>query len=143
MGGRARLFLGDNGSLFLGYLLGALSILATYYRKGVPTTLPVLTPLIVLGVPVFDTLSVVWIRLRTGRPLMQGDRNHFSHRLVDLGMSPRRAVVFIYILTAAIGLSAVPLRTVGRVGGVVILVQIALLFWVIFQLERTAAGKSR
>ena len=97
----ARLFLGDNGSLFIGYTVAVLSVLSTYYERGVPTALPVLTPLIVLGVPIFDTLSVMWIRLHEGRPLMRGDRSHFSHRLVALGMSPRRAVTFIYIVTAA------------------------------------------
>ncbi|MFP4382173.1 MAG: nucleotide exchange factor GrpE [Candidatus Sumerlaeia bacterium] len=132
----ARLFMGDNGSLFVGYMIGSLSILSTYYESGVPTSLPVLTPLIVLGVPIFDTLSVMWIRLREGRPLMEGDRNHFSHRLTDLGMSQRRAVTFIYIVTAAVALGAVPLRTVGGLGGLAIVAQVGLLFWVIHRIER-------
>ena len=137
----ARLFMGDNGSLFVGYLIGALSVQSTFYEQDVPTVWPVITPAIVLGVPIFDTLSVLWIRWRTGRPLMQGDRNHFSHRLVDLGMSPRRAVTFIYVVTAAVALGAVPLRKVGQAGALAILAQAALLFWVIYRIERTAKSK--
>ena len=139
----ARLFMGDNGSLFTGYMIGALSVLSTYYERDVPSRLPVLTPLIVLGVPIFDTMTVMWIRLRAGRPLMLGDRNHFSHRLVDLGMSPRRAVTFIYIVTAAVALGAVPLRTVSPAGAVAILAQVSLLFWAIYRLERTARGGNK
>lgn len=138
----ARTFMGDNGALFTGFMIGSLSVLATYYRPGVPTALPVLAPLIVLGFPIFDTVSVLWIRWRAGKPLMQGDKNHFSHRLRDLGMSSRQAVTFIYVITAAIALAAIPLGVVGRVGGVVILIQTALLFWIIYYLERTARNRS-
>ncbi|NQU42632.1 undecaprenyl/decaprenyl-phosphate alpha-N-acetylglucosaminyl 1-phosphate transferase [bacterium] len=137
----ARLFMGDNGSLFLGFLLGALSIQSTFFQKGVPTYFPVLTPLLVLGVPIFDTVSVMWIRFREGRSLMQGDRNHFSHRLVDLGMSQRGAVTLIYIVTAVVALGAVPLRSTQPLGALAILVQTALVFWIIHRLERTAKKK--
>lgn len=134
----ARTFMGDNGSLFIGYLIGSLSILSTYYKPGEPSILPILTPIVVLGVPIFDTLSVMWIRWRTHQPLMQGDKNHFSHRLVDLGMSRRYAVTFIYILTGVVALGAIPMRAVGTVGGIAILVQTALIFVIIHRLERTA-----
>lgn len=139
----ARLFLGDGGSLFTGYFVAVLSILATYYQRGVPTVLPVLTPVIVLGVPIFDTLSVMWIRWREGRPLMQGDRSHFSHRLVALGMSPRRAVTFIYIVTAAVALGAVPLRSAPLGVGLAVLCQTALLFWIVYRLERAGGQNGR
>jgi UDP-GlcNAc:undecaprenyl-phosphate GlcNAc-1-phosphate transferase len=134
----ARSFMGDNGSLFIGYVTGALSILATYIEKDARTALPVLTPLVVLGVPIFDTVSVMWIRLREHRPLMVGDRCHFSHRLLDLGMPTRRAVTFVYILTAAVALGAVPLRSASAVGGLAVFAQVALIFWAIYRLERTA-----
>lgn len=139
----ARLFMGDNGSLFIGYMIGSLSILSTYYKQGGPPTLaPVLTPVIVLGVPIFDTVSVLWIRWRSGRPLMRGDKNHFSHRLLDLGFSQRRAATFIYAITAAVALGAVPLQSAGRLGAVAILVQTALLFWIIHRIERAARNHS-
>jgi len=134
----ARIFMGDNGSLFIGFIIASLSIVATYYESDVPTAWPILTPVIILGVPIFDSISVLWIRLREGRPLMQGDKSHFSHRLTDLGMSRRRAVTFIYIVTAAVALAAIPLRTVNNFGALAILVQTALVFLIIYRIERRA-----
>lgn len=132
---RARLFMGDSGSLFIGYMFAALSIMVTYYDAGVPTQLPVVAPLVVLGVPLFDTLSVMWIRWRAGRPIMQGDQNHFSHRLVALGFSRPRAVMFIWAVTLTVGLAAVNLRSLTAAGAVIALVQIVLFFLLIFILE--------
>ncbi len=132
---RARLFMGDSGSLFIGYLFAALSIMVTYYDAGVPTQLPVVAPLIVLGVPLFDTLSVMWIRWRAGKPLMQGDQNHFSHRLVALGFSRVQAVVFIWVVTLTVGLAAVNLRYLSGAGAVIALAQVVLFFLLIFVLE--------
>jgi UDP-GlcNAc:undecaprenyl-phosphate GlcNAc-1-phosphate transferase len=132
----AAIFMGDSGSMFLGYMLGALTVLATYYKRGVPTRLPVLTPLIVLGVPLFDTCSVLWIRWRAGRPLSQGDRNHFSHRLVNLGMTERGAVIFIYVTTLCVGLGALPLRELNLAGALLITLQTVLWFVILFFIER-------
>lgn len=134
----ARMFMGDNGALFIGYLIGALSVVSTYCGPEVPTAWPVLTPVIVLGVPIFDTLSVMWIRLRAGQPLMRGDKNHFSHRLLALGMTTRGASTFIYVVTAVVALGALPLRQAGRSGAIAIFVQTALVFWIIHRIERTA-----
>jgi UDP-GlcNAc:undecaprenyl-phosphate GlcNAc-1-phosphate transferase len=134
----ARLFMGDSGSLFIGYMLAALSTLVTYYHKGVPTQLPVVAPIIVLGVPIFDTVSVLFIRWRSGKPLMKGDQNHFSHRLVALGFSRRDAVLFIYVVTLTVGLSAISLRFLDWEGALFALAQTVLFFLLIYQLERTA-----
>lgn len=140
---RAQLFMGDSGSLFLGYMLAGLSILVTYYRKGVPTQLPVVSPLIVLGVPIFDTASVLYIRWKNGKPLMKGDQNHFSHRLVALGFSRVTAVLFIYLVTLTVGLTAVNLRHLDWSGACLALLQAALFFLIIYFLERTGQAKLR
>lgn len=133
---RARLFMGDSGSLFLGYMFAALSIMVTYYDAGVPSQLPVVAPLVVLGVPLFDTLSVMWIRWRNGKPIMQGDQNHFSHRLVALGFSRVAAVVFIWVVTLMMGLAAVNLRWLPTAGAILALVQVVLFFLLIYALEK-------
>lgn len=133
---RARLFMGDSGSLFIGYMFAALSIMVTYYDAGVPSQLPVVAPLVVLGVPLFDTLSVMAIRWRAGKPIMQGDQNHFSHRLVALGFSRTAAVVFIWVVTLTMGLAAVNLRWLPAGGAVIALAQAVLFFLLIFALER-------
>jgi len=132
----AAIFMGDSGSMFLGYMLAALTVLATYYKQGVPTRLPVLTPLIVLGVPLFDTCSVLWIRWREGRPLSQGDRSHFSHRLVNLGMTERGAVVFIYLATLCVALGALALHDLHLTEALLIALQTILWFVIIYFIER-------
>lgn len=138
---RARLFMGDGGSLFIGYMLAALSTLVTYYREGVPTQLPVVAPLVILGVPLFDTASVMLIRWRRGLPLMRGDQNHFSHRLVALGFTRTGAVLFIHLLALAVGLSAVNLPRLGWEGAAIALAQAALFFVLLFVLE--SVGRRR
>ncbi len=134
----ARVFMGDAGALALGFLLGTMSVSMTFYNYG-STTLPLLAPVLVLAIPIFDTASVLWIRLSEGRPIFSGDRKHFSHRLVDLGMTERTAVVTIWLAAAAIGLGATLLKDLSRAGGTVLLVQAAGVFAIVVLMER--AGK--
>lgn len=138
---KSKLFMGDGGSLFIGYMIGALTIQATYYKQGVPTGLPVLTPLIILGVPLFDTASVIYIRLRAGRPIMKGDTNHFSHRLADLGMSRKQAVLFIYLVTICVALTALPLAYLPLRLAVIQAALVVIWFVIIFLIE--LAGKKK
>ena len=135
---KASVFLGDCGSTHLGFLLGCLTILSTYYQEGVPTRLPVLMPLVVLGVPLFDTLSVLLIRWRAGKPLMEGDTNHISHRLVALGMSRTEAVLFLYGATLTVGLAAIPLRNLEWRHGILQAAVILLIFCLLHWLERVS-----
>ena len=137
----ARLFMGDGGSLFIGYMIGALTILSTYYHQGVPTGLPVLMPLIILGVPIFDTVTVVLIRLKNGKPILQGDTNHFSHRLVSIGMTQAAAVVFIYLVTLCVALGALALQYLRLGASLLVTFQTFLLFVLIFLLERVSRKK--
>lgn len=132
----ARLFMGDGGSHFLGFFLGAVSVLGTYYRPDAAAPrLAVLLPVIVFGLPLFDMISVVLIRLSQGRSPFQGDTQHFSHRLVALGMRPPSAVVTIYLLTLAIGLSGLALLHLPPAAALLHLVAVAMIFLVIYLLE--------
>lgn len=112
---RARLFMGDGGSLLLGMLLAVISIRTTYYASEAGASGPagawysLFTPLVVMAVPLYDLVSVSLIRLRAGRSPLQGDQCHFSHRLVRLGLSRRAAVGLIWLATGATGLSGVML----------------------------------
>jgi UDP-GlcNAc:undecaprenyl-phosphate GlcNAc-1-phosphate transferase len=94
-----------------------------------------------MGVPLFDTASVMWIRYRHGAPLMVGDRNHFSHRLIALGFSVRQAAVAIGLLTGAIGLLALPLRRLSAPAAIVHLLALALLFTVIGAIEHVGGRR--
>jgi UDP-GlcNAc:undecaprenyl-phosphate GlcNAc-1-phosphate transferase len=112
----ASIFLGDCGSLFIGYLLASLTLLERYVSHASSSYFPILMPVLVLAVPLLDTATVVVIRLREGRPIYIGDRRHLSHRLVALGLSPKAAVLVIYLITFCLGLGAASLAdaTVGE-----------------------------
>lgn len=100
---RAKSFLGDSGSHLVGYLLAVLAILPHFYTSANPKVFAVLTPLLVLAVPLGDLVWVVILRWRSGKPFYEGDNNHLSHRLVQHGMSRTRAVLMIWLLAAFIG----------------------------------------
>ena len=138
----ARLFMGDSGSYLIGFLIAVTTMLATFTGGNLPKH-AILAPLCVLAVPLYDTISVVWIRLRSGRSPFEGDTNHFSHRLVDLGLSKTQAVLTIYLTTAACGLSALVLHQVNTAGAVTIVLSIVCLLAVIAILETTARKKTR
>lgn len=111
---KASIFLGDSGSLVLGFTLGFLTIRTTYLG---PTTAggyyALLMPLLVLAVPLYDLATVSFIRLRQGRSPMLGDLNHISHRLTRRGLSKRDAVLVIYGLTAVTSIGGVALPSLA------------------------------
>lgn len=131
----AEIFMGDAGSMFIGYFVAVVSIMQTYYEPSSAGPLAVLMPLVILAVPMYDTLSVVVIRIRRGESIFKADRRHFSHRLLALGMSERGAVCFIYLVTLCTGLSATFLPRVGWAGGIIVFAQAVLVVMVIAILE--------
>ena len=100
---KARAFLGDSGSHLVGYLLAVIAILPHFHSEKHPHPLAVLTPLLVLAVPLGDLAWVVILRTRLGKPFYVGDTNHLSHRLVRLGLSKTTAVLLIWFLATLIG----------------------------------------
>ncbi len=132
----ARIFLGDSGSLVLGFLLAAISVQGVYLAHSRLTHLPILAPLFILAVPLFDTLSVIVIRIRRGVSIFQADRNHLSHRLVALGLSHREAVAFLGGIAVAMGLPALLLATIDRRDAVLLLCHQVLLLALISLLMR-------
>ncbi|MFP4058740.1 MAG: glycosyltransferase family 4 protein [Candidatus Brocadiia bacterium] len=140
----ARVYMGDAGGLFLGFALSLLTVLFTFYKSGpVPSgrLYGVLMPLFILALPIFDTITVVAIRIREGRPVWEGDRRHFSHRLMALGMSTRETVLFIYLTAFCLGLASTLLSSLDEAGAVVIFVIGVAIFILIGLLER--AGRRR
>jgi UDP-GlcNAc:undecaprenyl-phosphate GlcNAc-1-phosphate transferase len=106
----ARIFMGDSGSLSLGFLLGGSSLLQLTHVSGLPAF--VLAPALVLAVPVFDTLFVSVTRRMRGQAVSQGGTDHCSHRLVRLGLSERGAVLLLYGLSIGSGAVALEARQV-------------------------------
>jgi len=139
----AKIFMGDTGSLFIGYMLAALSLTSSYVVPTSVNLLPVLTPLLILSLPIFDTLSVMFIRHKEKRPLFIGDRRHFSHRLVDLGMSPRGAVIFIYLVALSVGVAASLLPYLPLWGQILVLLQTIAIYMMIVILMHVAKRRER
>jgi len=101
--GRATIFMGDTGALFLGFVLAALGIKLRFENTDLVTWM---IPVLVLGLPIFDTTLVVFSRLRRGVPPYRGGKDHFSHRLVTLGLTRREAVLVLYLIAVAFGMCA-------------------------------------
>ena len=124
----ARIFMGDAGSLVIGYFLAIVSVLTTYYQSGHDTPPYALAmPLVILAVPLYDFVTVVTIRIAEGRSPLKGDQRHFSHRLMQRGLDRRLAVLTIYLATATTGLTATllpgaDLRRTITVGVIVVMV---------------------
>ncbi len=99
----ARIFLGDTGSLFIGFMMGALSMLVSY---SVHNPLAVLTPIVLLAVPIFDTGFVAWHRARKGIPFFRGSPDHFALRLSHAGWGRRQTVLRTYGVAVLLGVLA-------------------------------------
>jgi UDP-GlcNAc:undecaprenyl-phosphate GlcNAc-1-phosphate transferase len=105
----ATIFMGDCGSMFLGFVLGGTALMSDYGRsRNLASVL--FTPVLILAIPIFDTCVVTVTRKLSGRPISQGGRDHTSHRLVALGLPERKAVVMIYLMAAVSGLIALSVR---------------------------------
>lgn len=140
----ARLYMGDAGSNFLGFMLGSLTVAGTYYRyESGGSKWGVLSPLLVMAVPLYDSTSVILIRLREGRSPFVGDRRHFSHRLVERGLTPPQAVRTIDLVTLAGGLGALLLHRLDAAGAVVVVAQTVCLLGVVAILEVSASRPER
>ncbi len=108
----ATIFMGDCGSLLLGFALSSMALLSDYDRtRHLGAVL--FTPVLILLIPIFDTCVVTVARKFAGRPISQGGRDHTSHRLVAMGLSERRAVLLLYALAAGAGVMALLARSQG------------------------------
>ena len=95
--------MGDTGSLFIGFILAAISLGESYTRIN---NIALFSPLLILGVPLYDTLLVILLRLHQGKSVFLGSRDHYALRLETLGFSRKRIVIFSYIFCFILGLLA-------------------------------------
>jgi UDP-GlcNAc:undecaprenyl-phosphate GlcNAc-1-phosphate transferase len=141
----AAIFMGDAGSYVLGFFLAVSSLLATYasYQSSSDGggRHAVLAPLCVLAVPLYDMVSVLAIRLTNRKSLFEADKNHFSHRLVDLGLTKPQAVLTIYLTTATCGLGGLLLHQVDATGAAIIVLLVGCVLAVIAIIETAARRK--
>ncbi|RLC47914.1 MAG: undecaprenyl/decaprenyl-phosphate alpha-N-acetylglucosaminyl 1-phosphate transferase [Candidatus Coatesbacteria bacterium] len=140
----SRIFMGDAGSMFVGFTLASVAVLGVYTRITDVPKLAVMTPLLVLAVPIFDTASVIWIRWRGHQPIFVGDKNHLSHRLVSFGMSQSKAVLFIYLVAGLMGLMGILVSTLKIEQAVFLFLYAAATFVIIgilLSVRRSGAGR--
>jgi UDP-GlcNAc:undecaprenyl-phosphate GlcNAc-1-phosphate transferase len=106
----ARIFMGDGGSLFIGFVLASAAVMGT---EKVAVGISLLVPLIVLALPIVDTARVIVRRITTRAPLFDADRSHVHHRLLDIGLSQRQVVNLIYLVCFLLGALAIVLSRPG------------------------------
>jgi len=133
----ARIFMGDSGSFFIGFLVAVCTLLATYTHYESDNKFRILAAPMVLAVPFYDMISVIGIRLREGRSPFQADRCHLSHRLENMGMRRPEAVLTIYVLTGICGLCTVTLSFVDARGAGLLIAVVLLVLLLVAMLEQT------
>jgi len=114
----AKIFMGDTGSMFLGYMLAAISILGTVKSAA---TIALVVPIVALGLPIMDTAFAIIRRYSSGRPIFKPDKGHLHHRLLEMGLTQKQAVLLMYVISGCLGLSAIALTEVNKGYGAVII----------------------
>ncbi|MBO4419737.1 MAG: undecaprenyl/decaprenyl-phosphate alpha-N-acetylglucosaminyl 1-phosphate transferase [Oscillospiraceae bacterium] len=119
----AKIFMGDTGSTFLGFMLATVSIQGLFKAY---TVISFIVPFLLLGLPIFDICFAVIRRVAHGKSPMEADRGHFHHRLIDMGFSQKQSVAIAYVLTGLLGLAAVLLTVSGAMKALIMLGAIVL-----------------
>ena len=117
----AKIFMGDTGSTFLGYMLATVSIMGLFKFYAV---ISFAVPFLILGLPIFDTANAIIRRVSAGRSPMSPDRGHVHHKLIDMGFNQKQAVAILYAISATLGLTAVVLTSSGEVKAIVLLLAV-------------------
>ncbi len=120
----AKIFMGDTGSTFLGFVLACISI------QGIMKMYALVSfavPILILGLPIFDTLFAILRRLLTGRSIMSPDRGHLHHRLLDMGFSQKQTVAILYTLTSLLCLTAVVMALKDALRGLILVLAVVFI----------------
>ncbi len=129
----AKIFMGDTGSTFLGFILATLSIQGVFKSYAV---ISFAVPLLILGLPLFDAIFAMIRRISKGQSPMQADRGHLHHRLIDMGFSQKQTVFILYAISGILGISAVVLAESGALRAILLLICV-----IVFLLIETAMMK--
>jgi UDP-GlcNAc:undecaprenyl-phosphate GlcNAc-1-phosphate transferase len=138
----ARIFMGDAGSLVVGFFVAVLTLRTTYYHQAQSGSwYPIFLPIIVMAVPLYDFISVTIIRISQGKSPFVGDTQHFSHRLKNRGLTQTHTVLTLYLATLCTGLSAIFLYQVNLIGAILIFAQTFMILAIIAILETTSRNE--
>ena len=127
----AKVFMGDTGSTFLGYILATLSITGLFKMYAI---IAFAVPFLILGIPIFDISFAFLRRIAHGQNPMKADRGHFHHRLIDMGFSQKQSVAIAYMLTGMLGLAAVLLTSSGELKALILIAAIFIVSAIGFRL---------
>ncbi|MHC4463046.1 MAG: MraY family glycosyltransferase [Planctomycetota bacterium] len=142
----AKIFMGDAGSLVVGFFVAFLTLRTIYYYQDAQSGrwYAVFLPLICMAVPLYDFISVTLLRISQGKSPFVGDTQHFSHRLKKRGLTDTQTVLTLYLATLCTGLGATFLYQVNLAGAILIFIQTVMVLFIIAVLETTAGNdKSR
>ncbi|MCL2095337.1 MAG: undecaprenyl/decaprenyl-phosphate alpha-N-acetylglucosaminyl 1-phosphate transferase [Oscillospiraceae bacterium] len=132
----AKIFIGDTGATFLGYILAVVSIQGLFKAQAVITFI---IPFLILAVPIFDTTFAIIRRVITGRHPFSADRGHLHHRLIDMGFNKKQTVRILYAVSALLGVSSIMFVTHKIIYALVIIaisLGISFAMWIIFRDEK-------
>jgi len=127
----AKIFMGDTGSTFLGFILASVSIQGLFKFHMI---ISFAVPFLMLGLPIFDTCFAILRRVSKGQSPMTPDRGHIHHRLIDMGFSQKQSVAIAYMLTGMLGLAAVLLTSSGELKALILIAAIFIVSAIGFRL---------
>ncbi|MDI6617589.1 MAG: MraY family glycosyltransferase [Clostridiales bacterium] len=123
----AKIFMGDTGAQFLGFMLAAISIEGAIKSAA---AIVITVPILALGLPIYDTLIAIVRRCINKKPVMQGDKGHLHHRLLDMGLSQKQAVTVMYIISALLGITAIFATELTTVQSFIILIAVLCIVFI-------------
>ena len=100
----AKIFMGDGGALYLGFMISSISVMSPMKSA---TVIATILPIFVLALPILDTSMAIYRRLKNGRPIMEADKAHLHHRVMDVGMGQTRTVLILYCISGVMGMAAI------------------------------------
>lgn len=136
----AKIFMGDTGALFLGFILATLSIEGLFKFYAV---MSFAVPFLILGLPIFDTALAIVRRIASGRSPMSPDRGHLHHKLIDMGFTQKQTVAILYTMSAILGLSAVLLTGSGAIKAILLLLAVIICAFFAYEVFEREAKKTR
>lgn len=126
----AKIFMGDSGAQFLGFMLAVISIQGAIKSAA---AIVIMVPVLVLGLPIYDTLTSMFRRMMDKKPVMQADKGHIHHKLMDMGLTQKQAVFVLYAISALFGVSAIFVMELNMLRGFAVVI---IVFFFILMLTR-------
>ena len=123
----ARIFMGDTGSMFLGFMLAGISVVGAVKSAA---TIALIVPILALGLPILDTTFAIVRRMRNHRPIFKPDKGHLHHRLLAHGFTQKQAVLLMYVVSALFGLCALALTAVSMQAAIFIILIVAAVVFI-------------